>query len=204
MEMTLSRRWWVVALRGVAAIAFGILTFVSPQSSLFALVVLFGAYALVDGAFNLAMLARGPRGTHRWTSMIVHGVISMVAGALTLLWPGISAMVLLMLIAAWAVVHGIFELVTAVRLRKQIQGEWLLALSGILSVAFGVLLFLFPGAGALALILWIGAYALVTGVLLLILGFKLRGIAQRTAGPKETAAPPPTTAAPTTAPPAPA
>lgn len=174
MMMSLAQRWWTVAIRGVAGIAFGILTFVAPASSLMALVILFGAYALIDGAVNMGMAIRGAQLGRRWGSLIFEGVASMVAGALTLLWPSISALVLLMVIAAWAVVRGISSLVAAVRLRKQIRGEWLLALSGLLSIAFGVLLFLFPAAGALALVFWIGAFALVHGGVLLALAFRLR------------------------------
>jgi uncharacterized membrane protein HdeD (DUF308 family) len=172
--MMLAERWWMLVLRGVAAVIFGILTFVAPGASLFALVVLFGAYAMVNGIIDLVLAVRTPTGERRWGSLVFEGVASVVAGALALFWPGITALVLLFLIAGWAIATGIAQVVAAVRLRKQITGEWLLALSGVLSVAFGVLLFLFPGAGALAVVIWIGAYAIVFGALLIALGLRLR------------------------------
>jgi uncharacterized membrane protein HdeD (DUF308 family) len=170
----LAERWWTLVLRGVAAVIFGILTFVAPGASLFALVVLFGAYAVVNGVINLVLAARNPAGEPRWGSLVFESVASIVAGTVTLLWPGISALVLLLVIACWAIVTGVAQVIAAVRLRKQIRGEWLLALSGVLSVAFGVLMLVFPGAGALAVVVWIGAYAVVLGALLVALGVRLR------------------------------
>jgi uncharacterized membrane protein HdeD (DUF308 family) len=174
MAVQPAHRWWIYALRGIAGIAFGILTFMRPAASLLALVILFGAYALIDGALNLALAFRGSPDGRTWGSLVFQGIAGVVAGILTFIWPGMSALVLLLLIAAWSVVTGVTAIVAAVRLRKQIKGEWLLAISGVLSVAFGVLLFLFPGAGALAVVLWIGAYAIVFGVILVALGFRMR------------------------------
>ena len=170
----LAQRWWMLALRGAAAIIFGILTFVAPAASLFALVLLFGVYAIVNGAMNVSLSMRTPTGETRWGSLLFESIASILAGALTLIWPGITALVLLFLIAAWAVVTGVAQVVAAVRLRKQLRGEWLLALTGVLSVAFGVLLVVAPVAGALAVTLWIGAYALVFGALLVGLALRLR------------------------------
>jgi uncharacterized membrane protein HdeD (DUF308 family) len=169
----LARRWWVLALRGAAAIAFGILTFIAPRESLLVLVLLFGVYALVNGAFDLVLAARGV-GESRWSSMAFEGAASIVAGALTILWPRITALVLLFLIAIWAVVTGVAQIVAAIRLRKRVRGEWLLALAGVISVAFGVLLAVAPAAGALAVAFWIGAYAVVFGAILVALGLRLR------------------------------
>lgn len=173
-EGLLSHRWWTLVLRGIAAIAFGVLTFIWPGISLLSLVILFGAYAIVNGALNLALAGRGPAGEQRWGSMVFEGAVSVVAGVLTLIWPAISALVLLFLVAAWAIVTGVAQLASAIRLRKLITNEWLLGLMGVLSVAFGVLLMIFPGAGALAVVVWIGAYALVVGVLMVALGIRLR------------------------------
>ncbi|HEY7614662.1 MAG TPA: HdeD family acid-resistance protein [Gemmatimonadales bacterium] len=173
---TLSRNWWLVVLRGVLGIAFGIITFVAPAISLAALVLLFGAYAFADGVFAIASAVRRRGTTDRWWVLLLEGLVGIGAGLVTLFLPGITAIVLLYIIAGWAVATGILELVAAVRLRKEIEHEWLLALSGIASVVFGVLIALFPGAGALALVIWIGAYAFVFGALLVALGFRLRGM----------------------------
>jgi uncharacterized membrane protein HdeD (DUF308 family) len=172
---SLTRNWWAVALRGLAGILFGIITFVSPGISLAALVLLFGAYAFADGVLSIVSAVRR-RGADRWWLLLLQGIVGIGAGVVTLLWPGITALALLFVMAAWALVGGALQVAAAIRLRKVITGEWLLALSGVLSIALGVLLVLFPGPGALALVIWIGAYAFVFGILLLVLGFKLRGL----------------------------
>jgi uncharacterized membrane protein HdeD (DUF308 family) len=170
----LADRWWMLVIRGAAAIVFGVLTFVMPAVSLFALVLLWGGYALVDGAFNVMAAIRGARAGRHWGWLLFEGIISIGAGVVTFAWPGITALALLAVIAVWGVVTGIAAIVSAVRLRKEIQGEWLLALSGVLSIAFGVLLVLIPSAGALALLWLIGGYATVAGVLLIGVGVRLR------------------------------
>ncbi|HEV7366685.1 MAG TPA: HdeD family acid-resistance protein [Gemmatimonadales bacterium] len=172
---SLSRNWWAVSLRGLAGILFGIITFFAPGISLAALVLLFGAYALVDGVLAIVSAVRR-RGADRWWLLLLEGLVGIAAGVLTFLWPGITALALLYVIAAWALVTGAFEIAAAIRLRKAISGEWLLALSGIFSIALGVLLVLFPGPGALAVTIWIGAYAFVFGALLFALGLRLRGL----------------------------
>jgi uncharacterized membrane protein HdeD (DUF308 family) len=171
----LRQNWWLVLLRGVAGILFGIITFVAPGISLAALVLLFGAYAFADGVLAIATAIRR-RSADRWWLLLLEGIAGIAAGVVTLLWPGITALALLYLIAAWALVTGVFEIAAAIRLRKVITGEWLLALSGILSIGLGVLLVLAPGPGALALVIWIGAYAFVFGILLVALGFRLRSV----------------------------
>jgi uncharacterized membrane protein HdeD (DUF308 family) len=171
---SLLRNWWTVLLRGLLAVLFAIITFVAPGISLAALVLVFGAYALADGVLALiSAFRRRGRDAPRWF-LVLEGLTGIAAGALTLIWPAISALALLYLIAAWALVSGVLEVVAAIRLRKVIRGEWMLALAGIASIAFGVLLALFPGPGALALVLWIGAFALVFGVLLIALAVRLR------------------------------
>ena len=175
----LSRNWWLFLLRGLAGILFGIITFIAPAISLAALVLLFGAYAFADGVLSIVAAVRR-RGETRWGMLLLEGVAGIAVGVLTLLLPGITALTLLYLIAAWAIVTGVLELVAAVRLRKEIKGEWLLALGGIASIAFGVLVALLPGAGALAIVIWIGAYALVFGVLLVVLSFRLRSWGRHT------------------------
>ena len=171
---TLARTWWLVLLRGMAGIVFGIVTFMTPGISLAVLVLLYGAYAFADGVFALAA-ALGRGGREHWGGLLLYGLVGIGAGLATLFWPAITVFALLYLIAAWAVVTGVVEVAVAVRLRKTIAHEWLLALNGILSVALGVLLMLFPVSGVLVLVFWVGAYALVSGVTLTALAFRLHG-----------------------------
>lgn len=169
----LGARWWMLVVRGIAAILFGVLALAWPGISLFSLVLLWGAYALVDGVTSLMLSGRAGREGRRWGWLLFEGLTSIGAAVLTVAWPGITALALLMLIAVWAVLTGVSEVVAAIELRHAIRGEWLLALSGLLSVAFGVFVMAFPGAGALAVITLIGAYAIAFGVLLTALGFRV-------------------------------
>src|ERR671921_1059528 len=171
----ISRNWWLLALRGLAAMVFGVLAFVWPGITLWALVLLFGAYMLVDGIFAIVAAVRAAGREARWWLLLIEGVLGVLAGLVAALWPGLSALALLYFIAAWAIVTGIFEIVGAIRLRREIEGEWALILGGALSVLFGVLLIVIPApAGILSLVWLIGAYAVAFGVLLLILAFRLR------------------------------
>jgi len=175
---TLARNWWVVLLRGIAGIIFGLLTFFAPGISLAALVLLFGAYAFADGILAIISAIRTRGDNQHWWVLIIAGIVGIAAGILTLIWPGITALALLSLVAAWAVVTGGLEIAAAIRLRKVISHEWLLVLAGIASIAFGIILMLFPGPGALALVIWIGAYSLVSGAMMIGLAFRLRSWAQ--------------------------
>ncbi|HEX9455686.1 MAG TPA: HdeD family acid-resistance protein [Candidatus Binatia bacterium] len=170
----LAQNWWVILLRGIAAIIFGLITFVAPGISLAALVLVFGAYALTDGVLAVVSAIRWRGETDRWWMLLLEGLVGIAAGVATFVRPDLSALALLYVIAGWALVTGVLEIAAAIRLRKIITGEWLLALIGIASVAFGIMLALFPAAGALALIIWIGAYATATGALLIALAFRLR------------------------------
>jgi uncharacterized membrane protein HdeD (DUF308 family) len=170
----LSRNWWVVLLRGLAGIFFGIFTLIAPRISLAALVLVFGAYAFADGVLAIATAFRARGTTERWWVLLLEGLVGVAAGLVTIVWPGTTALVLLFVIAVWAILTGAFEIAAAIKLRNVIKGEWLLAVSGYASVAFGALLMFFPGTGALAVVLWIGAYAIVFGVLLVALAFRLR------------------------------
>ncbi len=178
MLACLARNWWVLALRGLVAILFAIAAIVWPELTLVALVLIFGAYALVDGAFALVTGFRADRSDVRWP-LIVEGIAGVVAGLIALFAPTIAALALVFLIAAWAIITGIFEIIAAVRLREQIDNEWLLAAMGVVSIVFGVLLAIAPAAGALALIWVIAGYALVFGILMLVLAFRLRGLQAR-------------------------
>jgi len=170
----LARNWWMLLVRGLIAIAFGILTWVQPGISLAALVLLFGAYALADGILGVWTAIAG-RGEHEdWWILLLWGLISVGVGILTFLAPGVTALALLFYIAAWAIATGVLEIVAAIRLRKVLRGEWWLILGGLASVIFGVLLLAQPGAGALAVLWLIATYAVIFGVLLVILAFKVR------------------------------
>ena len=166
--------WWLVLLRGIAAIVFGVLAFVWPGLTLLTLVLLYGAYALVDGAFALiAAFTGGAKPVPTWW-LIVVGLAGIAAGLATFLWPGITALVLLVFIGAWAIVHGIFEIIGAIKLRKEIDNEWWLILAGAMSVIFGIIVLVAPGAGALGLVWAIGAYSVVFGILLVGLSLRLK------------------------------
>jgi uncharacterized membrane protein HdeD (DUF308 family) len=169
----LATNWWAVALRGGLAILFGLMTFAVPALTLASLIWLFGAYAIIEGAVNLFAAARG-HGQRPWWVLVIEGAASIGAGVVTFALPGLTALVLLYVIAARAIVTGALEILAAIRLRARIAHEWWLGLSGALSIAFGVLLMAAPVAGALAVVLWIGAYAVVFGALLVGLAFRLR------------------------------
>jgi uncharacterized membrane protein HdeD (DUF308 family) len=177
--IALARNWWALALRGLFGVLFGIAAFAWPGLTLGALVLLYGAYAFADGVFALAAALAGRTEIRPWWALLLEGVAGIGVGVLTIFWPGITALALLYLIAAWAVVTGVFEIAAAIRLRKEIPGEWLLALSGVVSVLFGLALVINPGAGALAMVWLIGAYAILFGVLLIALGFRLRSFVRR-------------------------
>jgi uncharacterized membrane protein HdeD (DUF308 family) len=168
--------WWALAIRGAIAIIFGLAALLRPDIALEALILLFGAYALVDGVFAIVGVFGGTRGgTPRWL-LLIEGIAGILAGLIAFVLPGLTAFVLLYLIAAWAVVTGIFQIATAIRLRQEIRGEWALIVGGALSVLFGVILAVIgPVAGLLSLIWLIGIYALVFGILMLITAFQVRG-----------------------------
>lgn len=172
MLHTLARNWWALALRGFVAVLFGLLTFFLPGITLVTLILLFGVYALADGIFNVVAFFRVA--SHHW-ALLIEGLIGIIAGILTFVWPAITALALLYVIAFWAIFTGVFEIIAGIRLRKVITNEWLLLLMGTLSFLFGLSILIAPGVGVLAIVLWIGAYALVFGIFLLALAFRLRG-----------------------------
>jgi uncharacterized membrane protein HdeD (DUF308 family) len=172
MLHTLAEHWWLLLLRGIAAIVFGLLTFAWPGLTLLTLVIIYGAYALVDGVLALvAAFTGGAKPIPTWWLVII-GLLGIGAGAITFLYPVVTALVLVVFIGVWSIAHGIFEIVGAIQLRKEIDNEWMLILAGAMSVLFGVVILMWPGAGALALVWLIGAYAIVFGALLV--GFALR------------------------------
>jgi uncharacterized membrane protein HdeD (DUF308 family) len=170
----LGKNWGWIALRGVAAVIFGVLAFAWPGATIFVLVLFWGAYALVEGVFTLIAGFRvRDQGRPMWTFVVI-GILGIAAGIVTFLWPGITALALLTLIAVWAFFIGIFQIVAAVRLRKEIEHEWLLGLSGVLSVIFGAVMLARPVEGLVAVVWVIAAYAIVFGILLLMLAFRLK------------------------------
>jgi uncharacterized membrane protein HdeD (DUF308 family) len=169
----LARSWWLVLLRGIFAILFGVLAFVWPGLTLIALVTLYGIYAIADGAVALYAALAGGAPVSRWW-LLFAGLLGLTIGIVTLVWPGITAIALLVCIAVWAVVRGVFEIVSAIQLRKVIDNEWWLIGSGVLSVLFGGVLLMAPGAGAIALVWVIGAYSIAFGCLLVGLALRLR------------------------------
>ncbi len=174
MLTQLSRNWWVVVLRGIIAILYGILALVWPGLTLGVLVLFFGAYAFVDGVFAIMAAFTNRAGHKNWWLLLLEGLVGVAAGVITFLLPGLATLVLLYIIAFWAILTGILEIVAAIRLRKEIDGEWKLALSGILSLVFGILIQIFPVVGALTIIWMIGIYSILFGVILLSLGLSLR------------------------------
>src|SRR5690349_1781292 len=166
MLRTITHSWWMLLVRGIFAILFGIAAFIWPGLTIEVLVSLFGAYALLDRIFTIIVGIQQYGEAKRWWAVVLEGIAGIVLGVLTLFWPGTTAAVLLAFIAAWAIVTGVLEIAAAIGLRKVIQGEWMMILAGAASILFGVLMILQPAAGAVAIIWLIGAYALIFGVLL--------------------------------------
>ncbi len=176
MLETLKGGWWLLVLRGVAAVLFGVLAFVYPGMTAQVLVILFGAYALVNGLFTLGLAIRAPKGTPGTGTLVLLALTGIAAGTVTFFYPGITAISLLAVIATWAILTGIFEIVVAIKLRQALSNEWMLILSGVLSVVFGVLVIAKPSAGALSIIWLIGIYAILYGILMLTVAFKIKGV----------------------------
>lgn len=173
----IARWWWAFILRGVLAIAFGIVVFLFPPPlTITALVLFAGAWMLVDGVFDIIAAFQTRERERSWWLALLEGVAGIAAGLIALIFPALAAEVFLLLISAWAIVTGVIEIVIAIRMREQISGEFWLALAGVASIAFGLLLFLFPVTGALTILWLIGGYAIAFGIVLILLGWRLRGI----------------------------
>jgi uncharacterized membrane protein HdeD (DUF308 family) len=172
----MTQNWWAIALRGLVAVLFGIAAFMWPGITLSVLAPLFGAYALINGVFAVIEAFSRDVSRERWWALLFEGVVSIVVGAMILIWPGLTAMRMLFLIAFWAIMTGVFEIITAIRLRHEIRGEWMMALIAILSMAFGLLLLAFPAPGAFSVILMIRAFVFAIGALMIALAFKLRSL----------------------------
>jgi uncharacterized membrane protein HdeD (DUF308 family) len=188
----LALNWWALLIRGFLALAFGLITWMWPGLTVLVLVLLFGVYAFTDGIFAIVAAVRAARRhEERWWAVAIEGVLGILVGIIAVLRPGAAALGLLFVIAAWALVTGVLEIVAAVRLRKQIRGEWLLALSGVLSLVFGVLLLWRPGPGMVAVAWIIGAYAIAFGAVMLALAIRLKRTRRVEAAPPIGAAPQP-------------
>jgi uncharacterized membrane protein HdeD (DUF308 family) len=173
---TLKRHWWVPVLRGIAAIVFGVIAFAYPGLTLAVLVIFFGAWVLMDGIFRVVGAIAGRSSDPDWGFHLIIGIIGIIIGVITFRAPQITTLALLIYIAAWALMIGASEIALAIRLRKEITGEWFLILMGLASIIFAVLLMWNPAPGALALIWLIGSYAIVFGLLAIFFGFKLRSL----------------------------
>ena len=171
----MARNWWMIVLRGVFAIAFGVLAWTWPGITLGVLVLMWGAYAFADGVLALSAAVSGASGKP-WWMLTLEGLVGIGAAAVAFFYPGITALVLLYMIAAWAIVTGIFEIVAAIQLRKEIEGEFWLALAGVASLVFGAILIARPAVGALAVTWMIGLYAVAFGALLIAVGFRVKSL----------------------------
>jgi uncharacterized membrane protein HdeD (DUF308 family) len=182
----MAQNWWMFLIRGIAAVLFGIAVLVWPGIALASLVFIWGVYAVADGIFAMVAGIQGqPEVTNRWLT-VLQGVVSIIAGVIAFVWPGITAMALLYVIAGWAIVTGILEIIVAIQLRKEISNEFWLGLSGVLSVVFGVLLFLYPGSGMLSLLWLLGIYTIGFGLTTIFLSFRLRGTIPHGGKPQST------------------
>ena len=183
MLTALTKYWWVFLVRGIFAIAFGIMAFAWPGITILTLVLLYAAHAIIDGATALGLAFSGHAPGQSWWAMVLVGVVGIGAGVGTFFWPGITAAILLAFVAMWAILRGIFEIVAAIHLRKHIENEWLLGLAGVASIAFGVMLLAWPAAGLVTIAWLIGANAIVFGALSIALAMRLKGVSSRTAPP---------------------
>lgn len=181
----LSRNWWHFAVRGVLAILFGVLTLVWPKSAITALVLLFGAFVLVDGIVAVVSGIQSREYFKQWWALLLEGLTGIVIAVMTFIWPGTAAVVLLYFIAAWAILTGIFEIVAALEFRNVIPGEWATFLAGVLSILLGILLFAYPSAGAVGMVWAIALYAIAAGIMEIVFAFRLRGLG-RELEPKQT------------------
>jgi uncharacterized membrane protein HdeD (DUF308 family) len=178
MLSSLTSNWWMLAARGTLAVIFGVIAFAWPSLTFEALVLLFGAYALVDGITVLAFGLMAAGDGERWWPLVLSGIVGIAAGVFTFARPGAVGLALVYVVGAWAIVTGILQIVAAIRLRDVVSGEWLMGLSGALSIIFGVLVLAEPSDGALALVYLFGIYAILFGISQIVLGFRIRGIGQ--------------------------
>jgi uncharacterized membrane protein HdeD (DUF308 family) len=169
----LADNWWAVALRGVFAILFGIIAFVMPGAAMLGLVLVFGAYSVADGILNIVLAVRGARKHERWGLLLLNGLLGIIIGVVAAIWPAITVLAFVFMVAAWALLSGGLMLGAAFSMKIS-HGRWFLVFGAIVSLLYGVLLVASPLVGALVLTWWVGAYALVFGITLIVLAFRLR------------------------------
>ena len=176
--LLLARQWWTFVVRGILALIFGVVALFVPGIALWAIVLVFAAWALTDGVTQL-IASWQMRGHRDWWVGILEGLVGIGAAAIAVIWPGITALALLYIVAFWSIVTGVLEIWAAIRMREQISGELFLGLAGLLSIGFGIFFILFPGAGILALIGVVAFFAIIFGASLVLLGLRLRRIADQ-------------------------
>jgi uncharacterized membrane protein HdeD (DUF308 family) len=170
---TLARNWWAVALRGAFSLLFGLIAFAFPGAMMLSFVLVFSAYMLVDGVLAIIAAVRAAKQRERWGLLVFEGILDLAAATLALLWPGLTVLMFVLLVAVWALVSGAVMTAAAFRLNIE-HGRWWLALGGLASIVYGALLIVTPLIGAVVLTWWLGAYAMVFGALLLVFAFRLR------------------------------
>ncbi len=171
---------WLLGLRGVLAIIFGVLAFIWPGMTAIVLVFLFAAYAILDGILTIAASVRNRAANDRWWVLLLEGIVDIAAGVIAFLFPGLAAIVLVFMIAIWAIITGLLELVTAIRLRREITNEWALGLAGVVSIILGIIMIVNPGAGLIGLVWAIGGYAIIFGILMIVLAIRAGRFTDRT------------------------
>lgn len=179
---TVARNWWAFILRGVFAIIFGILAFAVPGLTLEFLVFLYGFYALLDGIFAIVSAVRAAGQGQRWIFLLVEGILGIAAGIISIVWPAITALVLVFIIAFWAILTGIMEIMAAIRLRREINNEWALGIAGVISIIFGIVMLVWPGSALLSFVWLIGVFAVIFGIMFIVTGWRLKGMNDRLGG----------------------
>lgn len=175
---------WLIGLRGLLAVIFGVLAFLWPGLTAVALVFMFAAYAILDGILTIAASLRSRVANDRWWVMLLEGIVDIAAGVIAFIFPTLAAIVLVFVVAVWAIITGLLQLVMAIRLRREITNEWFLGLGGVVSILLGVIMVINPGAGMIGLVWAIAGYAIVFGILMIILAFRARSMAEGRRGPE--------------------
>ncbi len=175
-QYLMQRYWWVLALRGLIAVIFGLAALAWPGLTILVLVAIFGAYALIDGIIAVVISLQERNSLRRWWVLLLEGIVGILIGIATFLWPGVTAIALLSLIAVWAIITGIFEVAEAFSGHGTVGQEWAIGIAGILSILLGILLIAQPGAGLLTIALFIGIYAIIFGIMLIIRAFQFRSV----------------------------